>query len=396
MEYNKTKNVAVVAICDYISQPNGGEVYLLNNLFSANNEGSINYYLIGMTFDKEAKVGKWQKKKIGDKVYDFFPIVKVTKDKEKTHIPFRLRCVHGLKKYYKKIMSVGIDEWYIHSAELGKPLWKKKNCKLVYHVHGDPSQTMKISRFPIFRSSFWTKLYLSYIRKTIIKSRKIIWAAKRSEELYLKKDPTLKDIVCQKSCVVHSSFDTKLQVSDIALPINYEKKHLITVGRLSLIKRIDFIIDVFGKIVQDGYDAELIICGDGEERETLQKQVASLNLQDYVKFIGVADRKTLATALDLSDVFLFASENEAMSLVVLESLYMGTPVVSTDVGDIPDAVKNGVNGYIINGYDIDKYKQAVELVLDNGKNAYKDECVKASLNYTPEKMAENINRELLT
>ncbi len=395
MDTNKIKNVAVVAICDYVSQPNGGEVFLLNNLFSANNESRINYFLIGMTFDKDEQEGRWQKKLIGNKEYNFFPIVKVTKDKEKTHIPFRLRCVHGLRKYFKKIAAVGIDEWYIHSAELGKPLWSKKDCKLVYHVHGDPSQTMKISRFPIFRSGLWTKIYLKYIRKTILKSRKIIWAAKRSEELYLKTDPTLKDVVLQKSCVVHSSFDTKLQVADIKLPLDYEKQHLITVGRLSLIKRIDFIVDVFDKIIKDGYNAELIICGNGEEREALEKQVSSLNLQNFVKFIGVADRKTLATALNLSDVFLFASGNEAMSLVVLESLYMGTPVVSTDVGDIPEAVKNGVNGYIIDGYDIETYKQAVEDILDKGKSFYKEKCIKSALNFTPEKMAENINKEFL-
>ena len=112
------KNVAVIAICDFISQPNGGEVYLLNNLFSANKDEEIRYYLIGMTFDPKMKRGEWTKIKLGDQFYDFFPIVKVTKDKEKTHIPFRLRCVQGLKKYYKKIVKVGIDEWYIHSAEL--------------------------------------------------------------------------------------------------------------------------------------------------------------------------------------------------------------------------------------------------------------------------------------
>lgn len=384
------KNVAVIAICDFISQPNGGEVYLLNNLFSANKDEGIRYYLIGMTFDPKMKRGEWTKIKLGDQFYDFFPIVKVTKDKEKTHIPFRLRCVQGLKKYYKKIVKVGIDEWYIHSAELGIPL-RKKNCSVVYHVHGDPSQTLRISRFPIFRTAFWTNRYLSVIRKTMLQSRKIVWAARRSKELYLKTDPTLKDEVEAKSCVVHSSFDTKLKTVDTQLPIDKSKMHLVTVGRLSRVKRIDFIIDVFYGIINDGFDAELIICGDGEELNSLQKQVASYHLQDRVKFLGVANRTLLATVLDLSDVFLFASENEAMSLVVLESLYMGTPVVSTDVGDIPDAVIDGRSGYIIKDYNEVNYRKAAERILSDGKANYIEECKKIALEYTPEKMAQNIN-----
>lgn len=390
-----SRNIAVVAICDFISQPNGGEVYLLNNLFSANNDETINYRLIGMTFDPKMKRGEWTKIKVGDNIYDFFPIVKVTKDKEKTHIPFRLRCVHGLKKYYKKIVKAGVDEWYIHSAELGIPLRKKKNCSFVYHVHGDPSQTMRISRFPVFRTAFWTNRYLSVIRKTMHQSRKIVWAARRSKELYLKADPTLKDEVEAKSCVVHSSFDTKLKTTDLQLPINYQKKHLITVGRLSRVKRIDFIVDVFQGIVNDGFDVELIICGDGEEMNSLQKQVASYELQDRVKFLGVANRTLLATVLDLSDVFLFASENEAMSLVVLESLFMGTPVVSTDVGDIPDAVIDERSGFIIQGYNEENYRKAVEHILSEGKEKYIDECKKIALEYTPEKMAQNINEVFL-
>lgn len=391
------KRVAVVAVCDFISKPNGGEVFLLHNLLSEKIFPDLQYFLIGMTFDENMKVGEWQEIDIDGNYYRFFPIAKVLKDKEKTHIPFRLRCVHGLKKYWKKINNTyKIDEWYIHSAELAMPLRNKKEISFVYHVHGDPSQTLQISRFPFFRTKFWTTLYLSQIRKTMQGARKIIWAADRSKKLYLEKQPQMKDCIEQKSCVVHSSFDMRLIVDPtLQIKLCNDRKHLITVGRLSKVKRIDFIIQVFGNLIQKNQPIDLIICGDGEERVALEEQVQRLHLEKLVHFIGVADRSKLATLLDQADAFLFASENEAMSLVVLESLYMGTPVVSTDVGDIPHVVLNDVTGMIIDGYDEEKFEEAIMHVLRNGKEYYLDNCKKMAMNFTPKQMAENIRRELL-
>lgn len=392
------KNIAIVAICDFLSKPNGGEVFLLNNLLSEEIDAPVKYFLIGMTFDEKMQVGTWQKVQIANNVYDFFPIVKVLKDKEKTHIPFRLRCVQGLNKYWKQINTeIQIDEWYIHSAEIGIPFYKKKDIPIVYHVHGDPSQTMAISRFPLFRTKFWTKLYLRIIRKTIYCSRKIIWAAERSKNLYLQKQPKMKKIVESKSCVVHSSFDMKLRIdNELSLNLNSERKHLITVGRLSRVKHIDFLIDVLYRLLEKNEDVDLIVCGDGEEKDFLMQYAKKLGVEDKVIFLGAIDRPTLATALNQSELFLFASENEAMSLVILESLYMGTPVVSTDVGDIPYAVKEGYTGKLVDSYNIEAYVAAVIEMLNLGKAVYSNNCKTMAMNFTPKKMAENIARELLS
>ena len=98
------KKVAVFAVCDYISQPNGGEVFLLNNFFSAEKNSELQFYLIGMTFNPEHQEGVWYKININNKVYDFLPVAKVVKDKEKTKIPFRLRMVLGIFKYRKDLI----------------------------------------------------------------------------------------------------------------------------------------------------------------------------------------------------------------------------------------------------------------------------------------------------
>lgn len=388
-ERKRMKRVLVYAVCDYDRLPNGGEVMLLNSFLSANHSDKIKYYLVGMSFNKKDKVGIWQKKKIGETNYAFFPVTQVLKDKEKTIIPFRLRVMVGIRKYWSAINSVEADYHYIHEAELAIPMWKK-DIKIVYHGHGDPCQTLRISRFPLFRGEIFTKAYWRVISRTLKKSNKIIWAADRSKKLYIEQQPFMKEIVERKSCTIHSSFDTKLVVDPSRLKL-VSRKHLITVGRLSRVKRIDFLLFVTKEIINRGWDIDFIICGDGEEMTSLKLLAEKLDIKDRVLFLGLCDRELIATALSQSDVFMFASENEAMSLVVLESLYMGTPVVSTDVGDIPYAVKDGITGYIVYEYDINKFADYVIHVLETGKQSYLSNCKSMAKDFSPEKMAGSIN-----
>ncbi|RHV11318.1 glycosyltransferase family 1 protein [Clostridium sp. OM05-6BH] len=384
------KRVLVYAVCDYFSLPNGGEVMLLNNFLSANKSEMIEYYLVGMSFNESDKVGKWSDKKIGNLVYKFLPVSQVLADKEKTHVPFRLRMVYGIRKYWKKIEKINADYHYIHSAELAIPFWRK-NIRCVYHVHGDPCQTLRISRFPIFRIQLFTDCYWKIISRTIEKSNRVIWAADRSKELYLEQQPKMKEIVNKKSITIHSSFDTKLVVDEDSIPILSNRKHLVTVGRISRVKRMDFLVDVAYKLIEEGFDIDILICGDGEEKDALEEKAKYLGISDRVVFLGLLNRVQIATVLKYSDVFVFASENEAMSLVVLESLYMGVPVVSTDVGDISYVIKDGKTGYIVDGYDAKQYANKIKSIIKNGKIGYEDCCKRMAMNFTPCKMAEQIN-----
>lgn len=386
--------VLVYAVCDFTSLPNGGEVMLMNNFLSANKSDNIEYFLVGMSFTTSDKVGRWNDKKIGNLTYKFLPVSQVLVDKEKTHIPFRMRMVHGVKKYWNEIKKVNADFHYIHSAELGIPLWKK-DIQLVYHVHGDPCQTLRISRFPIFRLQVFTDFYWKIISNTIKKSCKVVWAADRSKQLYLEQQPHMKEIVNDKSITIHSSFDTKLVVDDTSIPALENSKHLVTVGRVSRVKRMDFLIDVANELIIEGQDIDLLICGDGEEKKALEEKAKKLGILDRVVFLGLLNRVQIATILSHSDVFVFASENEAMSLVVLESLYMGVPVVSTNVGDIPYVVKDEITGYIVDGYNVDEYAKKVKKILNGDQQNYFNNCKNMISSYTPEKMAAKINEVFL-
>ena len=117
------------------------------------------------------------------------------------------------------------------------------------------------------------------------------------------------------------------------------------VGRLSREKRCDLAIRALELLRQDGVDAELWIAGDGDERASLERLVADLDLGDRVRFTGyVADPSQLYQALDL---LVMSSIREGLPNSLLEAMALEVPVVATDVAGIGGLIVDGENGLLV-------------------------------------------------
>lgn len=109
-----------------------------------------------------------------------------------------------------------------------------------------------------------------------------------------------------------------------------------TVARLVPEKGLEDSIRAFSVVASELPGSAYVIAGDGRERERLESLVASLGLQGQVRFLGYVD--DIAGCLAAMDLFLFPSHREAMGIAVVEALAAGLPVVSTDVGGLPEVV----------------------------------------------------------
>ena len=106
-----------------------------------------------------------------------------------------------------------------------------------------------------------------------------------------------------------------------------------TVGRLVSVKRYDLLIRAFSRLRSSGLDVELVIAGDGPERESLERLCSELQITDRVRFLGdVEDLQPVYTNLD---VFALTSDTEGLPMALLEAMSYGLAVTSTDVGAIP-------------------------------------------------------------
>lgn len=89
----------------------------------------------------------------------------------------------------------------------------------------------------------------------------------------------------------------------------------------------------------------LLVAGKGSFEDAYREQVRQLDCEENVRFLGF--RKDLPDLMASSDLFVLPSVAEAFGLVLTEAVYLGTPVVATRVGGIPEIVDDGVDGALV-------------------------------------------------
>ena len=114
------------------------------------------------------------------------------------------------------------------------------------------------------------------------------------------------------------------------------------VGRLTQIKRPDRLLDAIAILKNKGLQFELIIAGDGELSDYVSARVSKEELP--VKTLGWV--KDTSQVFSAADIMVLCSDNEAVSLVLIEGSQYGLPLVSTNVGSVSDVVIDHSTGYL--------------------------------------------------
>lgn len=125
----------------------------------------------------------------------------------------------------------------------------------------------------------------------------------------------------------------------------------------------EFLLESFGDVVRLLPHAGLLFVGDGPRRPSVERRVRELALTASVAFAGYDDRARAIMAA--CDVLVVPSATEAFGRTVLEAMAIGTPVVATRVGGIPELVVHGENGLLVEYGDTDAMTHAIiRLVRD--------------------------------
>jgi glycosyltransferase involved in cell wall biosynthesis len=105
---------------------------------------------------------------------------------------------------------------------------------------------------------------------------------------------------------------------------------LVHVGRIAHEKNIEFLFRMFARVVRSKPDAIFVVAGEGPALSACKAYVRSLGLEAHVRFVGYLSReRELLDCYRAGDLFVFSSKTETQGLVLLESLALGVPVVST-------------------------------------------------------------------
>ena len=138
-------------------------------------------------------------------------------------------------------------------------------------------------------------------------------------------------------------------------------------GRLESVKNVDAIIRNYALLPSEIKTVHnLNIVGTGSRESSLKKLVQELAQDDFVKFHGQVDSEAVLRIIGRSIMLLMSSSHEGFPMAIAESLSVGTPVISTDVGDISSVLINGYNGFLLpDGYTFSDFYSRVRSVLDD-------------------------------
>ncbi len=127
------------------------------------------------------------------------------------------------------------------------------------------------------------------------------------------------------------------------------EKIVAHVSNFRKVKRVDDVMRIFNEIYKS-VPSRLLLIGDGPERNKLETFCTELECHEAVRFLGKQD--AVEELLAISDLFLIPSENESFGLAALEAMACEVPVISSNVGGLPEVIQHGVNGFLENVGDI--------------------------------------------
>ena len=137
-------------------------------------------------------------------------------------------------------------------------------------------------------------------------------------------------------------------------------------GRLDGEKHVSVLINAFNK-VRDSHDAHLVVSGGGNDEDNLKNQVQALGLGKHVSFLGRVSDTELPKIYHLGDVFVMPSPAELQSIVTMEAMASGQPVVAVDAGPLYELCQDGRNGYLCIVDDDTQMAKKISAILSDKK-----------------------------
>ena len=140
-----------------------------------------------------------------------------------------------------------------------------------------------------------------------------------------------------------------------------DEKLIVHTSNFRKVKRIEDVISVFN-IVRKTVPSKLLLVGDGPERGIMENMCRELDICQDVRFLGKLD--AVEEVLSVADLFIMPSEKESFGLAALEAMACEVPVISSNVGGLPELNIQGKTGFLSNVGDVEDMAKNAIFVLD--------------------------------
>ena len=145
--------------------------------------------------------------------------------------------------------------------------------------------------------------------------------------------------------------------------VNYEiRPTFSSMGRLHSRKGYSSLMNVHKRLLDDGFSHSIAVIGGGNEMQNLKNQRKNLGVENT--FLLLDSQKNPWPYIKESDFFILPSRSESYPLTIGEVMGLEKPIISTNVGGIPEMIEDGVDGVLINCDEEEMYQAMKKFITD--------------------------------
>lgn len=222
----------------------------------------------------------------------------------------------------------------------------KMKKKVILHIHG--------SEFEKFYKEECNILMKNYVKFIFKKCSKVLALSEEWKEI-------LSQIVNKEKIEV---LDNSIIVKENKNKKDYSAKKILFLGRVGRRKGVYDILQVASKIINKYPDVEFIIAGDGDV-DKVKKICIDRQIDKNIRITGWTSGSDKIKLLNEATVYLLPSYNEGMPISILEAMSYNLPIISTNVGGIPQLISNNLEGFIFEAGDLEKLYELLDKILEN-------------------------------
>jgi glycosyltransferase involved in cell wall biosynthesis len=145
---------------------------------------------------------------------------------------------------------------------------------------------------------------------------------------------------------------------------------ILSVGRLMIDKKLDLLFQAM-RGVCDKCEAHLLVVGRGTERLRLKALIRKHKLETYIHLLGYVPEQDLPALYRACDLFAIPSLVEVQSLPALQAAVTGLPIVAANSAALPELVRHGENGLLVNPHNVRELGDAILYILNHPDEAVK-------------------------
>jgi glycosyltransferase involved in cell wall biosynthesis len=159
--------------------------------------------------------------------------------------------------------------------------------------------------------------------------------------------------------------------------ISFKPPRLLCLGRFTAEKGYDLAIKAYAMILKNHPQTQLTLVGAGVEKDNLQTLARHCGVADNVSFLPPLNSEQCLRIINESSIVLIPSRYESFGLVAIEAGMLGRPVIASDVGGLPEIIKSGETGVLVQKENINDLHASIDDLLTHphralqmGKTAY--------------------------